>query len=88
MLAAEFLSGLCSADLPEHFRQGLPGPLRPHVQCHYSSVDPYSPLALVVPRGLAPPWRDCFVEGQRDALHGGTLSKALVQHAHLKQCSR
>ena len=37
---------------------------------------------------MDPPWKDRFVEGQRDLLHGGTLSKAVVQSANLKQCSR
>lgn len=83
-----FLSGLCSAGLPESFQRGMPAPLRPQVQSHYLSLDPYSPLALVVPQGVAPPWRDRFVEGQRDLLHGGTLNKAVIQNAHLKQCSR
>ena len=62
--------------------------IRPHVQSKYCSLDPYSPLTLVVPEGLSPPWRDCFVDGQKDVLHGGALSKALVQNAKLKQCSR
>ena len=62
--------------------------IRPHVQSKYCSPDPYSPLTLVVPEGLSPPWRDCFIEGQKDVLHGGALSKALVQNAKLKQCSR
>ena len=42
----------------------------------------------MVPEGLSPPWRDCFIDGQKDVLHGGALSKALVQNAKLKQCSR
>ena len=83
-----FLSGLCSSDLPETFKQGIPSPLRPHIQSHFTCVDPFSPLTLVVPKGMAPPWKDCFVEGQKDLLHGGTLSKALIQGANLKQCSR
>ena len=70
------------------FRQGVPAPLRPQVQSRFTSLEPFSPLTLVVPRSVAPPWRDCFVDGQRDLLHGGTLSKALVQGAKLKQCSR
>ena len=83
-----FLNGLCSSEMPECFRRGVSGPLRPNVQQHYTSPYPYSPLALVIPRGMAPPWKECFVDGQRDILHGGTLSKTLVQGAQLKQCSR
>ena len=52
------------------------------------STDPYSPLMLVVPKGLSPPWRDCFTDGQRDMIHGGTILKDVVQNAKLKQCSR
>ncbi len=86
---AGFVSGLCSAtSLPESFQRGVPSPLRAGVQGQYRCLDPYSPLALVVPQGMPPPWRDCFVEGQRDIVHGGSLSKALVQNARLKQCSR
>ena len=83
-----FLSGLSTAALPESFQRGMAPRIRPHVQSKYCSLDPYSPLTLVVPEGLSPPWKDCFVEGQRDVLHGGALSKALVQNAKLKQCSR
>ena len=83
-----FLSGLSTATLPEMFQRGMAPRIRPHVQSKYCSLDPYSPLTLVVPDGLSPPWKDCFVEGQKDILHGGTLSKALVQNARLKQCSR
>ena len=43
---------------------------------------------LVVPKGLSPPWRDCFTDGQRDMIHGGTILKDVVQNAKLKQCSR
>ena len=85
---AGFLSGLSTATLPETFQHGMAPRIRPHVQSKYCSLDPYSPLTLVVPDGLSPPWKDCFVEGQKDILHGGTLSKALVQNARLKQCSR
>lgn len=42
----------------------------------------------MIPRGLAPPWKDVFVEGQLDVIHGGLLSKAVVQDAKLRQCSR
>ncbi len=83
-----FISGLCTTTLPECYERNVPGPLRPHVQHHYTSPDPFSPLSLVVPRGMAPPWKDCFVEGQRDLLHGGTISSSVVMGVKLKQCSR
>ena len=83
-----FISGLTAAELPESFIRGKPCRIRPSVQSHYSSLDPYSPLTLVVPKGLSPPWRDCFLEGQKDIVHGGGLTKAVVQNTKLKQCSR
>lgn len=83
-----FLSGLMGAKLPEDYQQSVYPRLRPHVQSKYISLDPYSPLTLVVPEGLSPPWRDCFVEGQKDLIHGGCLMKTVVQNSKLKQCSR
>lgn len=83
-----FLSGLATTCLPELYTRGMAPPIRPHVQKNYMSTDPYSPLMLVVPKGLSPPWRDCFTDGQRDMIHGGTILKDVVQNAKLKQCSR
>eukprot|EP00731_Ephydatia_muelleri_P027367 Em0019g240a len=83
-----FLSGLATTCLPESYTRGMAPPIRPHVQKNYMSTDPYSPLMLVVPKGLSPPWRDCFTDGQRDMIHGGTILKDVVQNAKLKQCSR
>lgn len=84
-----FISGLAThQQLPEAFKLDVVPPLRPHVQRNYTSIDPYSPLSLVVPRDLSPPWRDCFTEGQRDVVHGGVIMKNVVQNARLKQCSR
>ena len=83
-----FLSGLASTILPESYIRGVATPIRPHVQKKYMSTDPYSPLMLVVPRGLTPPWRDCFTDGQRDIIHGGSILKDVVQNAKLKQCNR
>lgn len=83
-----FLSGLATTSLPESYTRGLAPPIRPHVQQNYMSTDPYSPLMLAVPKGLTPPWRDCFTDGQRDIIHGGTILKDVVQNAKLKQCSR
>ena len=50
--------------------------LDPHVQKNYESSDPYSPLGLVVPRGVVPPWSDVFVEGQVDVIHGGSMMRS------------
>ena len=83
-----FLHGLSTSKLPEIYFCDQPPRIRPHVQKNYSASDPFSPLGLVVPRGLVPPWRDVFVEGQRDVVHGGTLMKTVIQNAKLKQCSR
>ena len=88
MTLAGFIHGLNSLELPEQFKSDQPPPLRPHVQKHYTTLDPFSPLGLVVPPGHLPPWRDVFVEGQRDIVHGGSLLKSVIQNARLKQCSR
>ena len=77
-----------TSELPETYRRDQPPPIRPHIQSHYSAYDPYSPLGLVVPQGLIPPWRDVFVEGQVDIIHGGYLTDSVVQDAKLRQCSR
>lgn len=87
-LSEGFLHGLVSSELPEIYYCDQPPRIRPHVQKHYSSSDPFSPLGLMVPKGLVPPWRDVFVEGQRDVIHGGTLMRNVIQSAKLKQCSR
>lgn len=70
------------------YRKDTPPPIRGHVQAHYLAYDPFSPLGLVVPRGLTPPWRDVFVEGQVDIIHGGYLTNNVVLDARLRQCSR
>ncbi len=63
-----FVSGL-TAELPKSFIREKLYRIRPSIQSHYSSLDPYSPLTLVVPKGLSPLWRDCFLEGQKDIVH-------------------
>jgi hypothetical protein len=84
-----FIHGLSKTeDLPETFHRDRPPPLRPHVQAHYMAYEPFSFLGLVVPNGLVPPWKDMFVEGQVDVIHGGYLTNAVVQDAKLRQCSR
>ena len=84
-----FLSGLATLPhLPETFQRDMPPRIRPHIQSGYVCMDPYSPLTLVVPQGLSPPWRDCFIEGQKDVIDGGVLMKSVVLNARLKQCSR
>jgi len=84
-----FLSGLATlSHLPETFQRDMSPRIRPHIQKSYMCTDPFSPLTLVVPQGLSPPWRDCFVEGQKDVIHGGMLMKTVVLNARLKQCSR
>ncbi|XP_019861350.1 PREDICTED: uncharacterized protein LOC109589771 [Amphimedon queenslandica] len=83
-----FLHGLSkTAELPETFYREIPPRLRPHVQANYSSYDPYSPLGLVVPKGISPPWRDRFIEGQLDVIHGGILTNAVLRDTKLRQCS-
>ena len=82
------LNGLVSCKLPEVYQQNMPPSIRQGVHQNFTSMDPYSPLTLVVPRGLSPPWRDCFVEEQRDVIHGGVIMKSVIQNAKLKQCSR
>lgn len=84
-----FLHGLSkTGELPEIFYRDHCPRIRPHIQHHYPATDPFSPLGLVIPRGLAPPWKDVFVEGQLDVIHGGLLTKPVVQDAKLRQCSR
>ena len=83
-----FLHGLHTTQLPEVYHRNLPPRIRPHVQKNYVSSDPYSPLGLVVPRGVVPPWSDVFVEGQVDVIHGGSMMRSVLQNATLKQCSR
>lgn len=83
-----FLSGLSSTrDLPETFYRDRFPCLRPHVQSHYSASDPYSPLGLVVPRELVPPWRDVFVDGHYDIIRGCVLMKSVLQKSRVLQCS-
>jgi hypothetical protein len=67
-----FLNGVVSCKLPEVYQQNMPPSIRQGVQQNFTSMDPYSPLTLVVPRGLSSPWRDCFMEEQ---IHGGVIMK-------------
>ena len=82
------MNGLVSCKLPELYQKNMAPGIRRRVQENFTSVDPYSPLTLMVPRGLSPPWKDCFVEEQRDVIHGGVIMKTLIQNSKLKQCSR
>ena len=82
------MNGLVSCKLPEVYQQDLAPGIRRGVQGNYTSMDPFSPLTLAVPRGLSPPWKDCFVEEQRDVIHGGVIMKTLIHNSKLRQCSR
>ena len=88
-LYSGFLNGLSTTrDLPEmYYRDRFPR-LRPHVQAHFPAADPYSPLGLVVPKGLVPPWRDVFVDGHYDIVRGCVLMKSVLKNSRLLQCSR
>ena len=84
---AGFLNGLANCQLPEAYQRGMAPSLRRGVQQNFTSLDPYCPLTLAVPRGLSPPWKNCFTEDQRDVIHGGVIMKTVIQNAKLKQCS-
>ena len=82
------MNGVVSCKLPEVYHKDMAPGIRREVQENFTSMDPYSPLTLTVPHGLSPPWKDCFVEEQRDVIHGGVIMKTLIQNSKLKQCSR
>jgi hypothetical protein len=87
-VCAGFMNGVVSCKLPEVYHKDMAPRIRREVQDNFTSTDPYSPLTLTVPHGLSPPWKDCFVEEQRDVIHGGVIMKTLIQNSKLKQCSR
>ena len=57
------------------------------IKSYYSSLDPYSSLTLVAPKGWFPLWSlRLFLEGHKDIIvHGGVLTKALYVTQNISQ---